>query len=170
MALYTCPDCAKQYSDIVTNCPQCARPRVTAPQPANHANHANPSWFEQNPALGALGILVAIGVVLAPVLADSKPPVSTPAIAAPAYSRSDPTPAPSPEWFGLVANIYEGTELYLKSDHGFVGTVVEISDDARFEDGSRGRGVRISFPDGSRMWMPRKTAQLLYVTKRSGPK
>lgn len=63
-----------------------------------------------------------------------------------------------------VANLWVGRRLFLKSDHGFVGTIIDISGRATFENGTRGEGVRVRFPDGSDMWIPRRTVHLIYVT------
>ncbi len=87
-------------------------------------------------------------------------PATPPALVAASAAADD-------GWRSLVANIYEGTELYLKSDDALIGTVIEIRDEATFEDGTKGKGVRIRFKDGSRMWIPRATAQMLYKTKAS---
>lgn len=65
----------------------------------------------------------------------------------------------------LVANVWPGKELFLASDCNPIGRVVEIQNDYAFPDGTRRDAILISFKDGSADWVPRKTAQLLYLTR-----
>lgn len=65
----------------------------------------------------------------------------------------------------LVANVIPGKELFLKSDCTPIGVIVDIASDYAFPDGTERDAVLISFRDGSADWIPRKAAQLLYVTR-----
>ncbi len=70
-----------------------------------------------------------------------------------------------PGYQGLVANTWEGQELYLKSDCAYIGQIVGIESDHTFPDGTVRDGVLIHFGSGDVDWVPRKAAQLLYVAK-----
>jgi hypothetical protein len=65
----------------------------------------------------------------------------------------------------LIANVVPGKPLFLGSDCSEVGVIADIESDHRFPDGTNRDAVLISFKDGSADWVPRKTAQMLYVTR-----
>jgi hypothetical protein len=65
----------------------------------------------------------------------------------------------------LIANVYPGRRLFLGSDCSEIGVIVGVEEHHRFPDGTDREAVLISFNDGSADWIPRKTAQLLYVTQ-----
>lgn len=65
----------------------------------------------------------------------------------------------------LVGNVWPDQPLFLKADKSFIGTTIAVEDEHLFEDGTRRAAVRVRFRDGSTMWVPRQTAQRLYVTR-----
>jgi hypothetical protein len=65
----------------------------------------------------------------------------------------------------LVANVWLGGELFLASDCSPIGKIAGVQDNYHFPDGTVRDAILISFTDGSADWIPRKTAQLLYVTR-----
>jgi hypothetical protein len=65
----------------------------------------------------------------------------------------------------LIANVWPGKRLYLKTDHAYIGVIQDVEDDHLFPDGSQRDGVMVEFPDGSSDWIPRGTLQQIYVTK-----
>lgn len=65
----------------------------------------------------------------------------------------------------LVANVSLGKELFLASDCSPIGRIAAVQDEYRFPDGTTRPAILISFKDGSADWVPRKTAQLIYVTR-----
>ncbi len=72
---------------------------------------------------------------------------------------------PAPGYQTLVANVSPGKELFLASDCSRIGTIADVQSDYRFPDGTLRDAVLISFADGSADWIPRKTVQLLYITR-----
>jgi hypothetical protein len=65
----------------------------------------------------------------------------------------------------LVANVWVGKELFLASDCTPIGKIADVQGDFHFPDGTVRDAILVSFADGSADWIPRKTAQLLYLTR-----
>jgi hypothetical protein len=65
----------------------------------------------------------------------------------------------------LVANVYPGKPLFLGSDCSKIGVIADVRGDYTFPDGTKRDAVLISFENGTADWVPRKTVQLLYVTR-----
>ena len=78
---------------------------------------------------------------------------------------ASPAGIPAAGYRSLIANVWLGKELFLASDCSSVGKIADIQGDYRFPDGTVQDAILISFGDGSADWIPRKTAQLLYVTR-----
>ncbi|MGI8548768.1 MAG: hypothetical protein ACR2M1_15805, partial [Gemmatimonadaceae bacterium] len=65
----------------------------------------------------------------------------------------------------LIANVQIGYRLFLRTDHSYVGRIVNVESDRAFEDGTTRDAIIIRAPDGSVFPIPRKTAQQIYVTR-----
>jgi hypothetical protein len=65
----------------------------------------------------------------------------------------------------LVANVWVGKELFLASDCTPIGTIADVQGDFHFADGTVRDAILVSFADGFAEWIPRKTAQRLYLTR-----
>ncbi len=96
------------------------------------------------------------------------PPTTVQSLAAPDLGPSSLAPSASlacSDSEQLVANVWPGKKLYLASDCSLIGTIVDVEDDYKFPDGTERNAILISFKDGSTDWIPRETAQRLYLTR-----
>lgn len=82
-------------------------------------------------------------------------------------AKAQSVPKPPPGYQTLVANVWIGKKLYLRTDLTFIGTIIDIAPRHRFPDGTTRPGVLVRFRDGSADWIPRQTLQRIYVTKAS---
>jgi hypothetical protein len=80
----------------------------------------------------------------------------------PSSTKFDDVP---PGYESLIANVWEGNPLYLRTDLSYIGTIVGMERNHVFLDGSEREGVLVQFRNGSVDWIPRKTLQRIYVTK-----
>jgi hypothetical protein len=173
MALITCSDCGAKVSDLAPACPHCGRPKEASQAPGDRYR-ARPAVLKTT-----FMVLVFIGFIQAilTMLPHNHPeasPVAAPATAA--TSNSSPTPHPDPPhtvdepsgddgYQSLLANVWVGNELYLRTDHAYIGVIQDIESDHVFPDGTQRDGILVKFANGSIDWIPRKTAQQIYVTK-----
>jgi hypothetical protein len=92
-------------------------------------------------------------------------PIRSPTPLAPVQMQASRAIAGCSTHRSLVANVWLGGELFLASDCSPIGKIAGVQDDYHFPDGRVRDAILISFTDGSADWIPRKTAQLLYLTQ-----
>jgi hypothetical protein len=139
-------------------------------------------WAQQPPVTRALGtaaaILLFIVFLVNLLLPDNKsvathntaPQSSDGAnVSPPRHDLPTATVNSAPPSVGdyqsLIANVWVGKKLYLRTDKTYIGTIADIESDHRFETGAVADAVLVDFDNGARFWVPRKTLQQIYVTK-----
>jgi hypothetical protein len=174
MALVTCQDCGRQISGLAVACPSCGRP--------NRGNRAiwyrdwRSNLFAIKVALGLVGTGFVIALLTpSTYTSEAAPAASTtsestaaaPLTSPPAPAEALPTRASrqNDDYQSLIANVWVGNKLYLKSDHAYIGVIRDIESDHIFPDGTQRDGILVQFASGDIDWVPRKTAQLIYLTK-----
>jgi hypothetical protein len=155
MVLERCVECGRQVSTEASACPGCGRH-----QPARRPATA----YEWTPA--RIGLLVAAMVSAAlfvffssrEQIRSDRAPTTTAPVTTPSASNTG-------GYQSLVANVWVGKPLYLKPDLTYIGEILDVADDHRFDDGTTRQAILVRFAAGSTDWVPRNTAQRIYVTK-----
>lgn len=76
---------------------------------------------------------------------------------------------PTAEWLPLTGKVSIGAKVYLGT-HDYIGQIVQIDNGHTFPDGSIRNGLRIQSPDGGDFWIPRNTAEQMYITRATDDK
>jgi hypothetical protein len=173
MARLNCPACRSKLPVNASFCPKCGRP-VTSFDRDRERERKVLQWKIGLPLFGLLliyaqcdknaqdsGTSVSGSALTAEPISPQAPvvPHSAPELSPP------PSTASTEGYQSLVANIWPGKKLYLRTDKSFIGTVVDAGEHT-FEDGTRRKGVLIRFKDGTDDWLPRETVKQIYVTRQ----
>lgn len=154
MGLVSCPECNKKVSESANNCPKCGY--VLTAEKVAEIKAADQMMFKIM-GVGCLGFFVVTLIVNAIVPKRDDGTEAT---------MADTTNATKGDGYkSLVGNVNLGALLYLRTDKTFIGTVADVESSHRFEDGTAGDGVLVSFVNGEAFWVPRKTVHQIYVTR-----